>query len=152
MPRVTARVTGIVFLAVTALGFVGAVLIPSPESSSDPGPSGYPLFVLTLMALCALGLLISPGTTAGTDEETERDWKQVAFVLVCLALYAAVVSFAGFIVSTALFTAALLFFADKRKPLVLIAYPIVLSVALYYIFNIYLSVALPSGPLERLIS
>lgn len=153
MSRAASRVTGIVFLAVTALGFAGLTTIPASESPSDPGPGGYPLFVLVLMALCALGLVIRPGARPEEPEDgIKRDWKYVAVVLLSLAVYAGVVTFTGFILSTFLLTAALLWFAGKRKPLILVTYPVILSFALYYVFNVYLSVALPRGPLEGLIS
>ena len=71
-------IVGAVFLAFVAICFIASLQISNPSTSSDPGPGAYPQFVLVLLAICAIGVMMTPDDK--TPDSQPRDWRYVLSV------------------------------------------------------------------------
>lgn len=142
-------IVGTVFLAFVAICFMASLSISNPSTSSDPGPAAYPQFVLVLLALCAVGVILTPDDK--TPDSQPRDWRYVVAVFGTILGYVILLSTVGYILATLLFVSTMLLLAGERRVPVIAIYSVVLPLALFYVFSEYLSIALPSGLIEGFI-
>lgn len=142
-------IVGAVFLAFVAICFMASLQISNPSTSSDPGPGAYPQFVLALLAVCAVGVLLTPDDT--TPDNQPRNWRYVVAVFGAILGYVILLATVGYILATLIFVTAMLFLAGERRPHVIAIYAVALPLALFYIFSGYLSIALPGGLIEELL-
>lgn len=69
-------------------------------------------------------------------------------IIAAMVVYVAVLNTVGFLISTFLFAAAVLYFMGERAWYKLVGIPLILSVFLYVVFGILLSIPLPMGFLK----
>jgi len=120
----------------------------APFSYEPVGPRAWPLILLVLLALCALGLLFSP--LQHKEEKTAADHHLSAKVIGCVVLlliYAALFETLGFIPSAILLGASLAFLYGARAWVSLTS-GLLLGVGLYLLFDKALDVPLPLGLLS----
>lgn len=142
-------IVGAVFLAFVAICFIASLQISNPSTSSDPGPGAYPQFVLVLLAICAIGVMMTPDDK--TPDSQPRDWRYVLSVFGAILGYVILLGTVGYILATVLFVTAMLLLAGERRWHVIGLYAIALPVALFYVFSGYLSIALPGGFIEEML-
>lgn len=143
-------VIGVVSLAIIAALLFESTRIGVAQGGSDPGPAAYPQFVLALLAVCAIGIIITPD-----DKDTDsqrRDWRIVVAVLAVIGLYIALLGTIGYILATVIFVLIMTFLSGERRWWLLGAYSLGIALALYFVFSNYLSIALPMGFIEEMIS
>lgn len=143
-------VIGVVSLAVIAALLFESTRIAVTQGSSDPGPAAYPQFILALLAVCAVGIILTPDDR--TPDDQPRSWKVVALVLASIALYIVLLATIGYIVSTVIFVLIMGLLAGERRWWLLAVYSLGIALILYFVFSNYLSISLPMGLLEELIS
>jgi putative tricarboxylic transport membrane protein len=155
-PGTGRRPDGAAFIIAALLAAFGAVLLwdagrlPQDGGYAGIGPAAMP-------KLIGWGLIVLAGLTAasGLKRPLASVPRQNPVPLLWIgggvALQIALLHVAGFILATALlFTATARAFGERRLPLAF-AVGLVLSLAVYGVFDRLLQLNLPAGPLETLI-
>lgn len=96
--------------------------------------------------------MLTPDTKMEDKDGSPRNWKIVAVILAVIAVYTTLLVAIGYLVATAAFAVVLAFLAGERRWWILAIYGVVIPAVLYVVFSVYLSISLPMGPLEELIS
>lgn len=76
------------------------------------------------------------------------DWNgtgKIVAAIAAMVIYVAMLDILGFVISTLLFVAAILFVMGERRWFLLVGVPTVLDIILYVVFRIALSIPLPTG-------
>jgi hypothetical protein len=149
------RIAGLVLVLVAGLWIAGVFwTIPGVADGSRVGPRGFPLAMGIMLASLSLLLIL----TAGRDDEPDGDrrsrsdtgaeiWALLA-TFGFLALYVVLLDLFGFLIGTAVSTAAFLVVAlRKRSPKLVAAVSLGLAVAIWLILGKALGVYLPRGSL-----
>jgi len=121
----------------------------APFSYEPVGPRAYPLLILTLLALGAIGLLIQAADDATTvdDSPSARPARiKLATCVVLLISYAALFERLGFIPASLLFGAGLARLYGSRWIISLLI-GVLLALSLYFLFDHVMDVPLPLGVL-----
>jgi putative tricarboxylic transport membrane protein len=133
-------------LIVVAVAY-GAIALRIPGGEGEPGPGFLPLVLAALLGAVSLGIVLS-----GLKKESREPVKSALGARPWLAAlatvaYAALFQPVGFTLSTLAYVAAVtrLFTHDRR---VLVAVPIVVTLALFSFFRLALGVRLPPWPLS----
>jgi putative tricarboxylic transport membrane protein len=115
------------------------------------GPKAMPIVVATGLVLLALGNVYM-AVTGDLPPREGADPKAIQRILGGLAALIAVIGFGGgFIIATALLFALTAAAFGRRALLVDLAIGFGLGLAIYLVFTKLLALALPAGPLERLL-
>jgi len=129
------------------VGLIAASLgLPSPRDSNDPGLAAMPQVVgVLLIVLAALNL-----SRPTAEDPLPGGWAagRVGGVLIMLVAYSFLMPHVGFIASTTVFVAGVLVIGGVRRTWVLVSYAASLGLAVYFLFDQGLSVALPRGYVE----
>jgi putative tricarboxylic transport membrane protein len=142
---------GAVFVALGAWMLRDAINMPY-FVEGVPGPGFLPLWI-------GLGIIVSGVVLAGkgiwprlatlnAESVTwpqAAGWWRVGLMLGAMALSLVMLDKLGFMLTTALFMAAVVFGLGVRSWWVLVSVPLVSAVALYVIFAVWLRVPLPKG-------
>lgn len=131
------------FLVYLAIGYVAPI-------AYDPiGPRPYPILIFSLMAFLTLVIAFRPARFTkvidlGYDNTVIRN---LIFCVIALTVYSLIFETLGFILATILmcFAVGLLFAGNPIKSLI---FSIVISIALYGLFDMVLDVVLPLGLLS----
>lgn len=138
-----------------ALMLLGAVVIIAdamrlPETGAALGPAAVPVIVGVLLGAVGIGLLIQarmrmPHAVDGTPWQSRAGLRVLALVG-ALVLFALLLPWLGYVVSTAgLFIATALLLGAPRNSQV-IAYGWALAAAAFLVFDRLIGLSLPSGP------
>lgn len=139
------------FLFLTAVGlFIVSASFPDPGQDADPGTAALPRIISVGLAVLAVLLFIRAEPTLIAPPREAR-FRSGAMVLATIA-YALLLSPLGFVLATVAFMVAALYLMGVRKPIPLVAMPIALALLVYVLFTAALSVYLPQGLLEGIIS
>ena len=138
-------VSALIFAAlITALGYD----LEPPFSYEPVGPRAFPLLIALIIALCGLRLLLKGG---GIVEANTRGANvRIMAMVACLAGYAFLFQWIGFVSATILMVAFIGRLFGARWMQAIIG-GIVMSVGLFYLFDKGLDVVLPSGILGGLL-
>lgn len=132
------------------------LLIPYQVSGvkvSAMGPRFIPYLVAIIITILSFLTLID-GLVEKKDpvenDETEKEGTKVSYsrvilTFISLALWIILVPLLGFIITTILLIAAVIAIVGEFKVYQIIIIPIIVSLAVYYIFNELLNVILPEG-------
>lgn len=124
--------------------------IRTPANLVEPGPTLLPYMVEALMAVCGLGMFAESLMNREKDEAylTKDGWKRLFIAFGALVLYAVVLYFGGFLVSTPIvsFLFIEMLSGEKKVPVVrAVGFAVVLTAALYLIFTKGFAIGLPKG-------
>ena len=148
----------LVAAAVIALGIV--VLVQTQDiritrAVARVSPRAIPQVVgvglVVLGAWYALDIVRRPHVAGGgedsedVDPEAPTDWTVIAILAVALALFAALISHAGFVLASAVMFTVAAFAMGSRRVLADLAIGVVLATAIFLVFNGWLGVRLPEG-------
>ncbi|MGP5211379.1 tripartite tricarboxylate transporter TctB family protein [Psychrobacter alimentarius] len=148
MERVFSGLMGLVslFLVYLATSYVAPI-------AYDPiGPRPYPILIFSLLAFGALVVAFRP---ASFTKPIDLGWskpiiRNLVLCTLALLVYSLIFEPLGFIVSTILMSFAVgMLFAGK--PLKTLIFSVVISIALYALFDLGLDVILPLGILSGII-
>lgn len=151
--RLPGYVVGALFAALGLYLLVASLSFPEAVGRSDPGPAFVPrLAGAGLVLLSILHLLRVPPPASADERYPSRSaMLRVGAVFVALLAYAFGLRELGFILSTLVFLAVTLWLANVRRPLVLVAISLTVSVGLHLTFAEVLNVPLPRGLIERML-
>jgi putative tricarboxylic transport membrane protein len=149
------RLAGVILLLVAVLWIAG-VFWTVPDFAGDSGrigPRGFPLAVGVMLA--ALSALLIAGSFVSAEVDADRNDKRgfdhaEVWALVStfgfLGGYVALLAWVGFVIATAVSTAAfLVFFLKKRSPLLVFGMPLGLAFGIWLILGKAMGVYLPHG-------
>lgn len=138
------RIFAAVWLLLCLGGLVVAWQIQSEYSYEPVGPRPFPVAILGLMAICAVGMLLRrPDSVSWPARDTLR---RLLGLCVMLAAYGWLFESLGFPVTTALLTFGIGILFGARWWAAAIC-GVIMGVALFYAFDRLLDVTLPSGSL-----
>lgn len=150
-----ARRDGIAALAMLLVA--GATVYESAKLpfgvARNPGPGFVPWWIG--VALGALSVLLGAhalraGRIEGPARRSERGaWRQVAGLLVALALYVAALSPLGYPASTFLLVLLMLRSMVRARPVLALGLAVLAAGGSYLLFAVWLKVPLPPGPFAR---
>jgi putative tricarboxylic transport membrane protein len=139
--RVGDRITGLLLLGLAVFVFVYSGTLPPPVQDLDPGPGFFPRMLAVLIGVLALVPLLKPQDWDPLPRGIVA-WHVIGTVLLLFG-YALLVDTAGFVITTVVFVLAELLLLGARRPLTLIAMPLVVGLGLFYLFRSVLDVPLP---------
>lgn len=147
-------IAGAVLLAASLIWIVLVYRTIDPAQGSEVGPRAFPLFFGVALAFLA-ALLALQGLAGRSDDDEASEAPplplptEIWFVggtIVLTLLYGSVMEQLGFIVSTAIFVAAVVVILLRiRRPLFVATMSVSLSLGAYVIFGKLLGTYLPSG-------
>lgn len=147
-------VSSLVFMLIGIFAFVIAEGFPE-DFIMKLGPDFYPKLLSVALIILSLTLIIR--TILGKNKSNflainirDKRFQKVIASLGLAILYAMFLKRIGFIPITILFLFAFLMLLNIKKPLTLIAVPIVTTFALWLVFQKILTVSLPIGLLSLL--
>lgn len=135
------RLAAVAVMVFAIFIFAFTYTFPSPTQALDPGPGAIPRIVAVLIFLMALVPLVRP--VEGERLPRGGGLVRLLGTVVLLALYALTIDEIGFVISTAVFLILELLLIGVRRPVTLVAMPLVTSLGLFYLFREVLDVALP---------
>lgn len=136
------RVFGVFLLLLSAVGIFVGWDLKAPISYEPVGPRAFPLLVFSLLAVCAVGLIVSkrPATIWAPPPVLLR----IGMMFLVVLAYAFLFDKLGFIIATALMTVPLARFFGGTLKQALIG-GTTMGVVLFLLFDRVLDVALPVG-------
>lgn len=149
------RLAGLVLLLIAGLWIAGVFwTIPEVAGSSRIGPRGFPLAMGVMLAGLSLFLILAAGRDDAPEGErrtrpdTQAEIWALAATFGFLALYVLLLDLFGFLIATAVSTAAFLIVAlRKRSPKLIAAVSLGLALAIWLILGKAMGVYLPHGSL-----
>ena len=141
----------VLLLACTSLA-VMAWPYQAPFSYEPVGPRAYPLLMLGLMSLALLYMLFRPTPVVHSEDEPPLDrptLKKIAACIGLLLVFAGTFEPLGFILASILIGVPMaLLYGGRLLPSVIIV--VLMSIALYVLFDRVMDVPLPLGLLDVL--
>ena len=147
-------------LAVMGLGFavfatdlVGAGGIEMAEDYLHLTPDFFPRLTMLLLAVVCVRYAVVAGrglarSSGGHDREDLGRLMRAGFMVVVAILYATMISWLGFILATMLVAAVTSYFLGLRNPLAFVPGVIVVPIAIRFVFERLLYIALPRSEIE----
>ena len=142
-------VAGAVCVAIGVLMLLESIKFPY-FVEGVPGPGFLPLW--TSLGIIGAGLVLAVKgirprlvTQEGITWPETAGWRRVGLMLGALAVSLLLLELLGFLVTTTLFMAVVVFSLGVRSWRILASVPLVSAVGLYVIFAVWLRVPLPKG-------
>jgi putative tricarboxylic transport membrane protein len=142
-------IVGFGVLSIGALLLLGTIKMPY-FLEGVPGPGFLPLW-LSLGLVATGGMLTIKGIWPGPLPKAEViwpgwvAWRKNGILLSALAISFLLLDLLGFLVTTALFVAAVAFGLGTRSWRILASVPLMTAIVLYGVFAVWLRVPLPRG-------
>lgn len=140
------RVIAVFVLLLTVGLLVASFNFPPTAQLFDPGTAALPRLVVGALLVLGLVLLLKPEAAHFLEPGGSRPKLLASVVLTGIATF--LVDPVGFPLTLALFMLAGLLVMGVRNPIGLIVVPIAVSLGLFYLFTVALSVYLPAGVLD----
>jgi hypothetical protein len=142
------------FMALLAvIGIVGSLQVGIGWASDGPRAGFFPFYV-SLLVLVSCAVNLASTFVSGGANKLFAEWsqlRQVASVVIPMAIYVALVPTLGIYVASALLIGAFMkWFGGYRWPMVLVV-AILVPVLTFAMFEIWFLVPLPKGPLETML-
>lgn len=146
--------TFLLFLA--AVGLAAARPLPYWKEVA-PGPGFFPFWLSLLLALAVLSSLItgqvsakrvrriSDGRTERPDPLEKASLRRVLATLFTSFIFILLVPWLGMLLASGLYLASLAFYLGGVRPRTIVLSSFVLSLLIYYLFEVWLGVPLPVG-------
>ncbi|HOO55869.1 MAG TPA: tripartite tricarboxylate transporter TctB family protein [bacterium] len=149
---------GTVLIAFSALIYQMTLGLPAGSASGGLAPSSFPRALAIFIGALSV-ILVVAGIFRKPDGEQEKMlgplFRQMVAFFCIMVVYILLMPQIGYIVSTLVFlTASVLLIMPQRKPRDLaigILFVVVSSLAVYYIFGIFLNVPLIEGPVDEVL-
>lgn len=136
------RIFGVFLLLTSVAGIIIGWDLKAPISYEPVGPNAFPVMIFSLLAVCAVGLIITHRPP--TDWAPPRVLKQIGGLFLIILAYAWLFDKLGFVLATVLMTIPLArFFGGTWKNAILGGFGI--GVVFFILFDRVLDVALPTG-------
>ena len=141
-------VLGVLLVVAAIVTVVDALRLP--DSDDTVGPATAPIVVGVLLGVVGIGLVVQGRRAMGvweySEHTTRQQWLRLAAVLGTLVVYAAVVPYLGFVLSsTLLFTVSALLLGAPNRARAL-AYGWIVASVVFLVFDELIGITLPAGP------
>ena len=142
-------IVGVGGLSIGALLLMGTIMMPY-FLEGVPGPGFLPLWV-SFGLIATGGMLTIKGIWSGPIPKPEIiwpgriGWRRNGVLLSTLAISFLLLDLLGFLVTSALFVAAVAFGLGTRSWRILASVPLLTAIVLYGVFAVWLRVPLPRG-------
>lgn len=143
------RIIAVITLVMAATLLILAFSFPEPGQPEDPGTAALPQLIG--FALLVLGVMLFFNAERNVIAPERGSRLRTTLMVVAGVVYTLALTALGFMLSTLIFMVLGLLIMGIRSPLRLIAVPIAVSVAVYYLFTAALGVYLPSGIIEGML-
>lgn len=132
-----------------------------PVADREVGVRTFPLILAILLGL--LGVLhftvtilkLRKGAAEQQRKEPTIDRRSIVRIITTIggiALYVALVSTTGFILTSIVYLAAVSLYFGERRPLMVVAFAVIGVLAVYVLFGMVARVPFPRGPIEELLT
>ncbi len=145
------RIGGLGFALIGIIVSVMATQISVQPNLTEPGPRLFPLIAGFGMAICGLGMAFQKSSgQKGQPFLDAAGWKRLGVSAATLILYLIGLQYLGFLISTPIFTFAIVLILAGGKKIRVVTAAIVALIttgALYLLFERVFSIFLPAGKL-----
>ena len=151
--EISELVIGVALLALAAVIFFDAQRL-APGSMYGVGPSVAPLMIAGGLALLGLATVLAAWRARGDGDAEEGGIDRAAVVVIVAALAAMIALMTlggGFILACTVLFAGTAWAFGRRAPAADIVIGLVLALLVYAVFTRALTLALPEGPLEKVV-
>ena len=145
-------VVALLFLGVAAVVIADSLRIGAGWIDPDGPQAGYfPMRIGVIMAIASAVTLVQNilGRVGHRSFVDRHALGQVLIVLIPAALYVLILDHTGIYVASAIYIAGFMSYMGRYKLVTSVAVGIGVSVALFFMFEIWFLVPLPKGPLEE---
>jgi putative tricarboxylic transport membrane protein len=154
MPMAWRNIIAATGLLAFAIWYVWAVQdIPNRSIPHTPGPSFFPYVIISIITVLSLALLVKglAGLKAKDGVAPNARWQvsfapAPTFALGAFFIYLVFLPFAGFLIGSVIFFAALMFLYGCRTWFTIAIYSVAIPVVLFVIFTRAFQIFLPVGP------
>jgi len=146
---------GGLLLAFGVLTMAGSYVEDIGWGEGGPGAGYFPFRIGTIIAIASVVVIVQAYMKRNSLRESfagEGGLGRVASIFIPTALCALAIPFLGIYISSGLFLLYFLIRHGKVKTIRAIATSFIIIAALYLVFEIWLDVYMPKGPLEDLLS
>jgi putative tricarboxylic transport membrane protein len=140
------RIIAALVVALGAFLLVQAFRFPAPGQPEDPGTAALPQLIGAALVLLGVMLLFNTEKNSFLPEAGSR--LRTFLIVVASVAYTFALTPFGFMLSTVVFMVVGLLIMGIRSIVRLVLVPLILAVAVYYLFTDALGVYLPSGIIE----
>jgi hypothetical protein len=147
-------VVAVLFLVIAAIVIMDSRRIGAGWVDPDGPQAGYfPMRIGVIMGLASLvtlaqNIFARDGRRPFVDRHALG---QVLIVLIPAAIYVAILEHIGIYVASAIYIAAFMMYMGRYRAITAAAVGIGVSIALFFMFEIWFLVPLPKGPLEEML-
>ena len=112
-----------------------------------PGPGFLPFGLAFILMILSLALILQNRTKGGSSGPfwAERTWLRPLLGVIIFTLYAFLLGYLGFIATTFLFLIVWMWIIERIRWLTIIGISVGVTAVLYFIFEYFLEVPLPTG-------
>ena len=140
------RATQVVLIITAVAGILGSLRL-GLWSRGSPGPGLFPL-VASIMLLVCVGIRVILPTTEVEDEPV--NWRRVSLYSVGIIALVVLFMTTGFVIGIVVGTFIIMHFAEEQKVLPSLVASLLITLACIALFDYFLRVPLPYGPLQPL--
>lgn len=158
------RVLGIILALISICIFFYVYFVDYNQFGEDPGPGLMSLVVGVGVFLCSLGLLFWPheknievaDNKSQQDEGEEEILKpellenyiqKTIIVSLAIVLYVVVLNLVGFVISSTLFMAFMIYYLDEvktiKRTIISLFFSLAVTFTIFFVFEEYLNIFLP---------
>lgn len=142
------RIAAVALMVLAAVIFASTFTFPPPGQPLDPGVGAIPRIVAGVIFLMAFVPLMRP--TEGEPLPRGMAAVRVVGTLTLLLGYTLLLDEIGFVITSVLFLVLELLLVGVRRPIPLVALPVLTSFGLFFLFRSVLDVPLPRSGLGGL--
>jgi hypothetical protein len=145
-------VVALLFLGVAAIVIMDSLRIGAGWVDPDGPQAGYfPMRIGIIMAIASLVTLVQNLMARGGHRSfvDRHALGQVLIVLIPAAIYVLVLEHTGIYVASAIYIAAFMMYMGRYSLISSVLVGVGVSVALFFMFEVWFLVPLPKGPLEE---
>lgn len=145
--RHSEKIAGLAFVVLAAGVYVVSADFPTVPGMPEPGPAFFPRIIASLIGL--LGAVLIVDSVRSGEARSHRIDRQgvvrIGGATLLLVSYFAAMPYLGFLIDTAAFLLAFMWFSGVRSPVAALAIAVGVPLVLHYVFVSFLHVPLPKG-------
>ena len=146
------RIGGIIFAIIGLAVVIIAQGIKQGVNLTEPGPRLFPRIAGVGIIVCGLLMAIEAKPSEEKPFLDKAGWKRLAVAVGAMFIYYFALTYLGFLISTPIFTFAIiniLASGKKLNQILVVAISLVSTIALYFVFQKLFVMILPAGSLLK---
>lgn len=137
--------SGIFLVILGIAGFVGAGTIENMLVTRLSG-AFFPQVLFAIIFLCGAGLAFAGYKRTDKEALPDFKWGKLGQIVGALAVYVAILEYAGFLISSVLFLISAMLMFGERRIKVIIPVAVLSAVVIYFLFTEAFMIVLPGIP------